>query len=64
MAVMNEKHDLLHEHSSDESTHVITDSQKSSRFSLMMAWWGVCSALFYIVVGVAMAQAYGTKNAI
>lgn len=29
-----------------------------------MAWWGVCSTMFYIVVGIAMAQAYGTKNAI
>ena len=66
MAVMkqNQEHDLLHEHTADESTHIINESQKSSRFSLMMAWWGVCSAMFYIVVGVAMAQAYGTKNAI
>ncbi|TLE00366.1 allantoin permease [Helicobacter muridarum] len=56
--------DLAHIHTEDESTHIIHDSQKSTRFSLMMAWWGVCSALFYIVVGVAMAQAYGTKNAI
>ena len=29
-----------------------------------MAWWGVCSAMFYIVVGIAMAKAYGTVNAI
>ncbi|UOO89729.1 allantoin permease [Vitreoscilla massiliensis] len=29
-----------------------------------MAWWGVCSAMFYIVVGVAMAKSYGTVNAI
>lgn len=66
MAVINNsnKHDLLHEHTTDESTHVISEAQKSSRFSLLMAWFGVCSALFYIVVGVAMAQAYGTKNAI
>lgn len=66
MAVMkkNQEHDLLHEHTTDESTHIVSENQKSSRFSLMMAWWGVCSAMFYIVVGVAMAQAYGTKNAI
>ncbi|MDY2584423.1 hypothetical protein [Helicobacter sp.] len=66
MAVMknNQDHGLLHEHTTDESTHIIGENQKSSRFSLMMAWWGVCSAMFYIVVGVAMAQAYGTKNAI
>ncbi len=66
MAVIRDDNhqDLLHEHTSDESTHIVTDSQKSTRISLMMAWWGVCSALFYIVVGVAMAQAYGTKNAI
>lgn len=65
MAIMNSnQHDLIHEHTTDESTHIISDSQKSSRFSLTMAWWGVCSALFYIVVGVTMAQNYGTKNAI
>lgn len=66
MAIMkhDQNHDLIHEQVADESTHIINDSQKSSRFSLMMAWWGVCSAMFYIVVGVAMAQSYGTKNAI
>lgn len=66
MAIMkhNQDHDVLHDHAEDESTHIINDNQKSSRFSLMMAWWGVCSALFYIVVGVAMAKTYGTKNAI
>ncbi|MCZ0771665.1 hypothetical protein N4T57_00540 [Campylobacter hepaticus] len=63
-AISHNQNDLLHGHSTDESTCIIKDDQKSSRFSLMMAWFGVCSALFYIVVGVAMAQTYGTKNAL
>ncbi|MBR7518119.1 thiamine permease, partial [Mycobacterium tuberculosis] len=29
-----------------------------------MAWWAVCSAVFYIVVGAAMALNFGTRNAI
>ncbi|MFC3847442.1 hypothetical protein ACFOPX_02680, partial [Helicobacter baculiformis] len=56
--------DLMHKHSEDESTSVVNETRKAGRGSLMMSWWGVCSALFYVVVGVAMAQAYGTKNAI
>lgn len=29
-----------------------------------MAWWGVCSALFYIFLGATLAETYGTVNTI
>ncbi|WP_302139426.1 purine-cytosine permease family protein [Halomonas alkalicola] len=34
------------------------------RTNLMMAWWAVCSAIFYLVVAAAMARTYGTTNAL
>ncbi|MDC0610348.1 hypothetical protein OAP63_06405 [Vibrio sp.] len=42
----------------------VPDSAKMGRFSLTMAWWAVCSAVFYIVVGASLALSYGAKNAI
>ncbi len=52
------------EHAIDESTHIVSAQDRASKGSLTMAWWGVCSAMFYIVVGIAMAKSYGTMNAI
>lgn len=49
---------------SDVSTEIVSQHDRASKASLTMAWWGVCSAMFYIVVGIAMAKAYGTVNAI
>ena len=49
---------------SDVSTEIVSEHDRASKGSLTMAWWGVCSAMFYIVVGIAMAKAYGTVNAI
>ncbi|WP_271911815.1 purine-cytosine permease family protein [Vreelandella alkaliphila] len=34
------------------------------KLNLMMAWWAVCSAIFYMVVAAAMARSYGTTNAL
>ena len=48
----------------DASTEIVSERDRASKGSLTMAWWGVCSAMFYIVVGVAMAKSYGTINAI
>jgi len=49
--------------------HSGTDSavpldQRLSRGLLTMAWWGICSAMFYLVVGAALAMGFGTRNAI
>ncbi|MAR71850.1 MULTISPECIES: allantoin permease [unclassified Halomonas] len=38
--------------------------QRMPRGNLMMAWWAVCSAIFYMVVAAAMARSYGTTNAL
>lgn len=34
------------------------------RLSLTMAWWAVCSAMFYIVVGASLPLSYGARNAL
>ena len=46
----------------DTATHAIPESARSTRLSLTMAWWGVCSALFYIFLAATLAVAYGTLN--
>ena len=63
--VMQPKNSAPHEDAvSDVSTEIVSEHDRASRGSLTMAWWAVCSAMFYIVVGIAMAMNYGTKNAI
>lgn len=37
---------------------------RMARFGLTMAWWAVCSAMFWIIVAATLASAYGTKNTI
>ncbi|MEE3643022.1 MULTISPECIES: hypothetical protein [unclassified Brenneria] len=46
------------------SAKTVTDAERMGKFSLTMAWWAVCSAIFYIVVGASLALSYGAKNAI
>ena len=48
----------------DYSTSAVPDTERMPRFALTMAWWAVCSALFYVVVGAAMALSFGSRNAI
>lgn len=48
----------------DLSTLPVPESARMGRFSLTMAWWAVCSAVFYIVVGASLALSYGARNAI
>jgi purine-cytosine permease-like protein len=38
--------------------------QRMTRLPLTMAWWSVCSAMFYLVVAASLALAYGSVNAI
>jgi len=35
---------------------------RMSRFSLTMAWWGCCSAMFWLVLSATLAEAYGTRD--
>ncbi|MBP7002140.1 allantoin permease [Amaricoccus sp.] len=37
---------------------------RMGRLPLTMAWWSVCSAMFYLVVAASLALAYGSVNAI
>ncbi|CAG9000577.1 MAG: hypothetical protein CENE_02577 [Candidatus Celerinatantimonas neptuna] len=48
----------------DLSTMPVPEHAKMGKLSLTMAWWSVCSAVFYIVVGASLAMSYGAKNAI
>lgn len=48
----------------DAATHAIPENARSTRLSLTMAWWGVCSALFYIFLAATLAVAYGTVNTV
>jgi purine-cytosine permease-like protein len=48
----------------DYSLHVVPRSWRSSRWSLMMAWYSLCSGMFYLVVAGTVALAVGTVNAL
>lgn len=48
----------------DFSDKPVPDEGRMPRINLMMAWWAVCSAIFYLVVAAAMARTYGTANAL
>ena len=48
----------------DFSTTAVPPNARMPKFGLTMAWWAVCSALFYIVVGAALALGFGSRNAI
>ena len=42
----------------------VPSQARMGRLSLTMAWWAVCSAMFYIVVGASLALSYGARNAL
>lgn len=48
----------------DASARPMPEEERMGKLSLTMAWWAVCSAVFYIVVGASLALAYGAWNAI
>ena len=48
----------------DPANHPVPAAARMGRLSLTMAWWAVCSAMFYIVVGASLALSYGTRNAL
>ena len=50
---------------SDSAASTLADlGQRTSRLSLTMAWWSVCSAMFYIFVAASLAINFGSRNAI
>lgn len=48
----------------EEIAGAIPTRSRMGRLGLTMAWWGVCSAMFYIVVAASLAQQFGTLNAL
>ncbi|MET9249602.1 hypothetical protein [Nonomuraea sp. NPDC003709] len=48
----------------DYSNHVVPRSWRSGRWSLAMAWWALFSAMFWLYVAVAAADAVGTPATI
>lgn len=46
------------------ANEALPSDARMGRLSLTMAWWAVCSAMFYIVVGASLALSYGTRNAL
>ncbi|NBK37008.1 allantoin permease [Pseudomonas soli] len=48
----------------DPANHPVPTDARMGRLSLTMAWWAVCSAMFYIVVGASLALSYGARNAL
>ncbi|MGL4291350.1 MAG: purine-cytosine permease family protein [Phreatobacter sp.] len=49
---------------SDYSASAVPPGARMRRGPLTMAWWAVCSAMFYIVVAATLALNFGTRNAI
>ena len=48
----------------DYSLHVVPYSWRSGKWSLAMAWWAMCSGMFYVIVAGTVALAVGTKAAL
>jgi hypothetical protein len=46
----------------DYARSAVPVAGRMPRFSLTMAWWSCCSAMFFIVVAATLASAYGTRN--
>ncbi|WP_454817373.1 purine-cytosine permease family protein [Labrys neptuniae] len=46
----------------DFSLHIVPPTWRSSRFSLAMAWFGLMSAMFWVVVGSTVALSVGTVD--
>jgi hypothetical protein len=50
--------------SEDYSIHIMPRSWRSGRFSLLMAWGGMFSAMFWLYVAATVAAAVGTGDAV
>jgi len=48
----------------DFTKRPVPASGRMPRFALTMAWWSVCSAMFWIVIAATLASIYGTKHAL
>lgn len=50
--------------SDDRAAETLPPAARTSRFALTMAWWGICSAMFYLFIGATLALNFGTANAL
>lgn len=48
----------------DFSSSMVPDEARMARGALTMAWWALCSAMFYLVFAATLALNYGSINAI
>ncbi|WP_028223345.1 purine-cytosine permease family protein [Paraburkholderia oxyphila] len=47
----------------DVSTVRLPEQARMPKFALTMAWWALCSAMVYLIIGATLALYYGTANA-
>lgn len=59
---MSESLDIEGQHDYSQRPVPLTD--RMPRLSLTMAFWAVCSAMFFLIVSATLAQHYGTVNTI
>lgn len=60
----DDPHVLAKAASEDYSMHIVPRSWRTSRTSVSMAWFGLMSAMFFVVIGATVALAVGTINSI
>lgn len=48
----------------DYSKVPVPESHRMAKLPLTMAWWGCCSAMFWLVLSATLAEAYGTVSTI
>nr|WP_067286888.1 allantoin permease [Marinobacterium profundum] len=48
----------------DYSVEAVPHGERMKKSSLTMAWWAICSAMFWLVVAATLAMNFGTLNAI
>lgn len=48
----------------DVSTVRVPLQSRMPKFALTMAWWALCSAMVYLIMGATLAVFYGTTNAV
>ncbi|WP_439861807.1 purine-cytosine permease family protein [Pseudomonas sp. MBLB4136] len=48
----------------DYTAVAVPEGHRMNKGSLTMAWWAICSAMFWLVVSATLAMNFGTKNAI
>ena len=42
----------------------VSDGGRGARMPLLMSWWTICSAIFYLYLAPTLAVSYGSWNAI